>query len=118
MSYSTCLHTWILYFGMAPPKDIEVMFTDISGNFIAWFSVCPGATVGTFNAGLKGHYFRIPKGMQYVKGGLAYKASEPESRAFEGDVEINNKQTWHIVFSESLESSDSHSPRLPAHGSK
>ena len=75
--------------------------------------------MGTFNAGLKGQSFRIAKGMQYVpEGSLAYKASEPESRAFEGDAEINIKQTWHIVFSESLESSDSHSLRLPTRGSK
>ena len=85
---------------MAPPKDIEVMFTDISGNFTARFIACPGATVGTFNAGLKGQHFRIAKGMQYVsEGGLAHKASEPERCAFEGNAEINNKQIWHIVFS-------------------
>ena len=93
---------------MAPAKEIEVMFTDISGNRIAQCMVCPSATVGTFNASLQGQNFRIVKGMQYVsEGGFAYKASETERRAFEGDAEINNKQVWHIVFSESLESSES-----------
>ena len=89
---------------MALAKEIEVMFTGISGNHIAQIMVCPSATVGTFNACLEQQNLRIVKGMQYVsEGGLAYKASEPERRLFEGDAEINNKQFWHIVFSESLD---------------
>ena len=100
---------------MAPAREMEVMFTDTSGNHIAQIMVCPSATVGTFNASLQGQNFRIVKGMQYVsEGGFAYKASEPERHAFQGDAEINNKQIWHIVFSESLESSDSNSLRSPA----
>ena len=80
------------------------MFTDISGNHIAQIMVCPSATVGTFNASLQGQHFMIVKGMQYVsEGRLAYKASEPERRLFEGDAGIHNKQVWHIVFSESLD---------------
>ena len=64
--------------------------------------------MGTFNASLQGQCFRIVKGIQYVsEKGFAYKASETERRAFEGDAEINNKQAWQIVFSESLESSES-----------
>ena len=89
---------------MAPAKEIEVMFTGISGNHIAQIVVCPSTTVGTFNACLDQQHLRIPKGMQYVsEGGLAYKASEPERRLFEGDAGIHNKQVWHIVFSESLD---------------
>ena len=89
---------------MAPAKEIEVMFTGISGNHIAQIRVCPSATVGTFNACLDQQNLRIVKGMQYVsEGGLAYKASEPERRLFEGDAGINNKQVWHIVFSESFD---------------
>ena len=100
---------------MATAKEIEAMLTSISGNHIAQIMVCPSATVGTFNASLQRQKFRIVKGMQYdSEGGLAYKASEPERRLFEGDAEINNKQVWHIVFSESLESSDSNSLRSPA----
>ena len=80
------------------------MFTDTSGNHIAQIMVCPSATVGTFNECLEQQKLKIVKGMQYVsEGGLAYKASEPERRLFEGDAGIHNKQVWHIVFSESLD---------------
>ena len=104
VTYITYQHTWILYVGMATAKEIEAMLTSISGNHIAQIVVCPSTTVGTFNACLDQQHLRIPKGMQYVsEGGLAYKASEPERRLFEGDAGINNKQVWHIVFSESLD---------------
>ena len=80
------------------------MFTGISGKHIAQIRVCPSATVGTFNECLEQQKLKIVKGMQYVsEGGLAYKASEPERRLFEGDAEINNKQFWQIVFSERVD---------------
>ena len=78
LNYITYQHTWILYVGMAPAREMEVMFTDISGNHIAQIMVCPSATVGTFNASLDQQHLKIPKGMQYVsEGGLAHLKETP-----------------------------------------